>query len=666
MINFERLWAGFDKLMEHKNQQIWDHLWKEAIEQDFSTAQMDAARAFGLVKNVTYQTNPRQVNEYYKEHGLELVKTLTETDKQAFKTFLDKNFDLPYDQFMEKAKDTFVASDTRAKAIWDTERHNAYTAGYDNYVKDYVENSGAQVYKTWHHSGNPHPRPTHIAMHGITVKMDETFPNGEDTPTGVHCGCWLEYRDHRPEESEGLPPGIEPSDIEQPTPLDETIETLPREEYFSKINEAETGTEISDLMNDRNPNLYAFLDDCNPEYAKDIATKYDVLAGDYPEVAAKIEQISIEPATWMEDSKGWMAGATGDGKAIALNENYFGVASEVNLKERLDVNVLTEFHPPGCNTPASIISHEFGHMAMNDIVTGVIASAALDQWLNEYRDDARSISKYAAKDDGEMFANAFASIYHTPIHNQVPAVKALSALLSKYKEGLLDKTTTLGFSATESPQMGVPITTPKITISPNISTAKTADDVAAILKSEYGVNVSFKGMSLDNAKSVANGIQKLVKIPEFTGAISDVPTISTQSTFGPNSKIYAVTDRGTHEITLNDDFFGDNTIQTKLNNDVSNGFHPIGCADPGSVVVHEIGHDIENNITATNPNEYDEIDKAITAAGPDAVSKVSTYATTNNREAFAEIVSSMVYTPESQQAPLVKTIKNIIDKYEGK
>ena len=178
------------KLYSKINRDIWNSM-KSTIFNDYTTAQAEAATSLGVV----YQANPRQVLGYLKDRGLELVETLTETDKAAFKELLEKNFDLPFDQFMEKARGSFVASDARAKVIYDTERHNSYTMGYDQYVGDYIEKTGAQVFKTWHHSGSSHPRPTHIAMNGVTVPFEDDFPNGERVPTGINCGCYLSYSD---------------------------------------------------------------------------------------------------------------------------------------------------------------------------------------------------------------------------------------------------------------------------------------------------------------------------------------------------------------------------------------------------------------------------------------------------------------------------------------
>ena len=195
MINFNNLWSGLKNFVQELNRQIWTSM-KSTIFNDYTTAQSEAATSMGVV----YQINPRQVSEYLDNHGLQLVKTLTETDKAAFKTLLEKNFDLPFDQFMEKARGSFVASDARAKVIWNTEIHEAYTNGYDEYVGDYVRKTGKKIQVTWHHGDSKIPRPEHLKCDNETVQYGETFSNGLRLPTGPNCSCYLSYSEQDKEE----------------------------------------------------------------------------------------------------------------------------------------------------------------------------------------------------------------------------------------------------------------------------------------------------------------------------------------------------------------------------------------------------------------------------------------------------------------------------------
>jgi len=148
---------------------------------------------------MTRQINPNQVIVYYREHGLELVKTLGETDRLAFKDLIEKYHDLPFAEFHDKIQDSVVASEGRAKTIYTTEKHNAMTVGYDQYVEKYVDETGKQIWKTWHHGDSIEPRPEHLRCHGETVRFEENFSNGLRIPEGINCSCWLTYSDEKPQ-----------------------------------------------------------------------------------------------------------------------------------------------------------------------------------------------------------------------------------------------------------------------------------------------------------------------------------------------------------------------------------------------------------------------------------------------------------------------------------
>jgi hypothetical protein len=197
MFNFNNIWQNFKGYIQNLNQEIWDHIWKDSVADSYIEGQKAGVKAVG----VTFQMNPAQVKQYYRDHGLEFVKTLTETDKAAFKDLLGKNLDLPFDQFMEKGRGSFIASDARAKVIYDTEKHNAYTNGYDEYVGAYVESTGAEIDKIWHHSDKSKvPRPEHLAVDNERVPFESNFSNGLRIPGGIGCNCWISYVKHTEKE----------------------------------------------------------------------------------------------------------------------------------------------------------------------------------------------------------------------------------------------------------------------------------------------------------------------------------------------------------------------------------------------------------------------------------------------------------------------------------
>lgn len=80
-------------------------------------------------------------------------------------------------------------SRTRAKTIARTELNNAARAGA--FAKARL--SGVVAGKTWMHSLQPNPREEHLAQDGVTVGIDERFPDGSLYPDAINCRCTLRF-----------------------------------------------------------------------------------------------------------------------------------------------------------------------------------------------------------------------------------------------------------------------------------------------------------------------------------------------------------------------------------------------------------------------------------------------------------------------------------------
>ena len=476
MVSFDEVWDGFKGVAEESNKQVWDTVWKDGVQDSYTTAQKDAAQSTGT----TYQMNPSQVMDYYRDHGLELVKTLNETDKNTFKDLLEKNFDKPYEEFLNESRGSFAASDSRIKAIWNTERHDAYTNGYQDYVQDYVDETGAELYATWHHSGNPNPRPHHIAMHGITVRFGEAFPNGEIIPTGVNCGCWLEYRDHPPAAGEVAEPGVSsaPGEEAPETPPEElnpdqaaavaAIGDIPEEErtpfqqeYQDLMTNYDTFEErvaactdsdvLSAMVLDEHGvswNMYSHGETVPLDIQKEMALTFNKIATDHPVILEKLETIGVRPASW---NKGrWYMGATNTGTEIGLNADYW--IGEANLDyayKAMARDVASGFHPAGFDNPSALMAHELGHMVENGLLRqtdmafleyigeqriGNVGDTVA-QWLNHAVSQGdtfiSAISDYALHNSSEAWAEAFGSLYMTAVQEQATFTKQLGSLLGE-------------------------------------------------------------------------------------------------------------------------------------------------------------------------------------------------------------------------------------------
>ena len=115
---------------------------------------------------------------------------------------------------------------------------------------------------------------------------------------------------------------------------------------------------------------------------------------------------------------------------IGFNEKY---ASDYNLfKSELNYSVNIRYHPPGCNTVESVMTHEFGHQMdhffnMNDPQWERDVTDIHSDWMMECQrlvdsgyyinmDTAimNTLCTYASHSKGEFIAEAFAEYHHNP------------------------------------------------------------------------------------------------------------------------------------------------------------------------------------------------------------------------------------------------------------
>lgn len=126
---------------------------------------------------------------------------------------------------------------------------------------------------------------------------------------------------------------------------------------------------------------------------------------------------------------------------IAVNAEWAGDYARFAASAKREVE--KKFHPIGSETPvANVVTHEFGHsvdyfLEKHDLrgeylplVQGYLGKG--EDWLKE------NLSVYAAKNDREVIAEAFAEYIHNPQPREVAQKvgKALDAALDKYRKGL--------------------------------------------------------------------------------------------------------------------------------------------------------------------------------------------------------------------------------------
>ncbi|MFA5434305.1 MAG: ADP-ribosyltransferase, partial [Candidatus Paceibacterota bacterium] len=133
--------------------------------------------------------------------------------------------------------------------------------------------------------------------------------------------------------------------------------------------------------------------------------------------------------------------AAHDMNKIYLNDKYFSDINE--MQEKLTKEVESGFHPKGCNTAESIITHELGHLLFNGMaLRGDEKWDNISEVIQEAKDSGElaKVSRYALSEAGngelsEAASEIFASIFHTKEEDKEPVVKKVRDILfNKFNE----------------------------------------------------------------------------------------------------------------------------------------------------------------------------------------------------------------------------------------
>ena len=127
--------------------------------------------------------------------------------------------------------------------------------------------------------------------------------------------------------------------------------------------------------------------------------------------------------------------AAHDMNKIYLNDKYFSDINE--MQEKLTKEVESGFHPKGCNTAESIITHELGHLLFNGMaLRGDEKWDKISEVIQEAKDSGElaKVSRYALSEAGngelsEAASEIFASIFHTKEEDKEPVVKKVRDIL---------------------------------------------------------------------------------------------------------------------------------------------------------------------------------------------------------------------------------------------
>ncbi len=344
------------------------------------------------------------------------------------------------------------------------------------------------------------------------------------------------------------------------------------------------------------------------------------------------------------------------GRLVMTEEAYFSSLAQQECFKELDVEEY-EIVATLDNITSDICRAMDGkHFKMSQWEVGVTAPP-FHPWCRSttvpyFADDFGSIGERAAKDEN-------GKTYY------VPANMTYKQWEKAFVDG--DKTGLKPVQPADTMKQKTPAAQPaKIT---SIDDCKTTDDVKDLFKShaDWFHEETFKGttirsidgltldgVDLESAKAVYRPFEKVFdRFPMLKGKLNAVNSAKMSGT------TYAQCSFGIGHggIGVNTVYFGDNKkLLESLAKDVKSGFHPAGCEMADSIVMHELGHAIDDFLTNSvhaagfngwSPKKVSAMlrPKVMKAAGfkvSDVGKQVSGYATKDCLEWFAECFSEFM------------------------
>jgi hypothetical protein len=188
----------------------------------------------------------------------------------------------------------------------------------------------------------------------------------------------------------------------------------------------------------------AHIDCINPTLVQ-----FKQLGEEYPEVMAHITGLGTfagkgQPNLWRGKAKTFWAGWFPGTKRIGLNPSVYGKPDV--FRKQLISSAASGYHPSGCDTFESVMTHEFGHALQETLRHGNIAATQVvrasgegtwgvieTSWTRRNHLKAPAVSAYGASSpDVEGWAESFAAIHHQPKGQWKAHTAALNELLTVF------------------------------------------------------------------------------------------------------------------------------------------------------------------------------------------------------------------------------------------
>jgi len=168
----EALWPKVStplaKELLKKNWSLWARLWAKQGAKSYLTGARVHATKSGIPYSGEIGTRSK---EYFLQHGLDLVKGMTETDLQTVKDGMLEWWGVGEEQFARNLSESYVASPERLKTIYRTEHHDAQNQGAQDLAKEVGHDT-----KTWFSAHDERSCPIcGEQLHEKTIPIDEEF-----------------------------------------------------------------------------------------------------------------------------------------------------------------------------------------------------------------------------------------------------------------------------------------------------------------------------------------------------------------------------------------------------------------------------------------------------------------------------------------------------------
>lgn len=180
----------FETIFRRKNRDLWDLIWRKVAARAWAAGYIKAHLAFGLpgekpsYEDIVELRFP-DAKAYFEQHGLEFVKSMTETDKDKLRADLIEGWGMGAKAFARKYKQNYSFSPKRLTAIYRTEVHLSQRT-----AQNLGAMKGGMRYKTWEATGDEAMCPICGKLNHEKVPINAKYSNGMYVAHGhPRCRC---------------------------------------------------------------------------------------------------------------------------------------------------------------------------------------------------------------------------------------------------------------------------------------------------------------------------------------------------------------------------------------------------------------------------------------------------------------------------------------------